>query len=242
MSETPPKPPPLMRRFYQEATVVSDETGHSVALDGRTPKTPGGRSLTFSSRALAALVAREWEAQGEHIRPETMPCTRLVNVGLDRASAARRELCAQIRAYAETDLTSHFAVDEPALETRQREGWEPERAWAAATLGVGLTDAAGVIAAPQPEASLDAVECAADAFDDLSLTALSHVVATLGSAVLGLALAHGRLTAARAFTLSRIDETYQAERWGVDEEAAARAAAIGEDVIAAAQVLEALRA
>ncbi len=234
-------PVPRPKRFYKTVGVAAVQTGFAITLDGRTPKTPGGRPLAVPNRTLAALVAEEWAAQDERIRPETMPVTRLVNVGLDRVPATRADLVAQIRAYAETDLTSHFAEAPEALVLRQREAWEPQRAWARAALGIALSDAVGVIAVSQPPDSLEAAARAADAFDDLSLAALSLAVATLGSAVLGLALAHGRLSAARALALSRIDETFQAERWGVDEEAAARAAAIGEDLIAAAQVLDALR-
>ena len=34
-------------------------------------------------------------------------------------------------------------------------------------------------------------------------------------------MAQGRLTAAEAFSISRIDEQWQAEKWGEDDEAAA---------------------
>jgi chaperone required for assembly of F1-ATPase len=51
------------------------------------------------------------------------------------------------------------------------------------------------------------------------LTALHDLVAITGSLVLGLAVTDGRLDAETAWTLSRIDETWQAELWGRDEDA-----------------------
>jgi chaperone required for assembly of F1-ATPase len=48
----------------------------------------------------------------------------------------------------------------------------------------------------------------------------------LGSAILAFALHRGRLDGEGAFSLSQLDETFQAEHWGVDEEAAARAQAL----------------
>ena len=42
-----------------------------------------------------------------------------------------------------------------------------------------------------------------------------------GSLILALAVTRGRLSAAEAFDLSRIDESWQAEFWGADEDAAA---------------------
>ena len=41
----------------------------------------------------------------------------------------------------------------------------------------------------------------------------------------------GELTADAAFDLSRLDETFQEERWGVDAEAAARADAMAREAV-----------
>ena len=61
--------------------------------------------------------------------------------------------------------------------------------------------------------------------DAFGLIALHELVALSGSLVLGLAVARGALDAAEAWELSRIDETWQAEQWGLDAEAEAAAAA-----------------
>jgi chaperone required for assembly of F1-ATPase len=64
----------------------------------------------------------------------------------------------------------------------------------------------------------------------------------LGSLVLALAVVEGELDAAQAFDLSRLDETFQAERWGIDAEAKARSDGLRQEVLAAARLLELLRA
>ena len=43
-----------------------------------------------------------------------------------------------------------------------------------------------------------------------------------GSALLALAVARGRLSPEEAWRAAHVDEDFQAERWGVDAEAAAR--------------------
>ncbi|NWP70527.1 hypothetical protein, partial [Escherichia coli] len=58
--------------------------------------------------------------------------------------------------------------------------------------------------------------------NDFRLTGLATAVPLLGSAVLGLALEQGALSGEEAFDLSRIDELFQEEQWGVDAEAAER--------------------
>lgn len=229
------------KRFYANVGVVEAEEGWAVTLDGRPVRTPARAVLAAPTRALAELVAREWDDQGETISPEAMPATRLVNIALDRAPAARAALAEEIVRYASTDLVCHIEPDEQGLRARQEGGWTPLRAWAEEALGLRLVPVEGVVAAPQPEASLAAARRAALALDDLRLTALAHATALLGSAVLALALLHGRLDAEGAFALSRLDEVWQAERWGEDAEAAARARLLAADLAAVEAVLKALQ-
>jgi chaperone required for assembly of F1-ATPase len=75
---------------------------------------------------------------------------------------------------------------------------------------------------PQPPASIDAIREHALGLDRYRLAGLAHGVALFGSAVLGLAVERGQLTAAEGYEHSRIDEAYQAEHWGEDAEAARR--------------------
>jgi chaperone required for assembly of F1-ATPase len=69
-----------------------------------------------------------------------------------------------------------------------------------------------------------------------------HVVASItGSLVLALAVAEGEVIGAHAFALSRIDETYQAEKWGEDAEAAKRATALAHELDKAIELMVAVR-
>jgi chaperone required for assembly of F1-ATPase len=87
-----------------------------------------------------------------------------------------------------------------------------------------------------------AVAAARAAFPDnpWSIAAL-HVVTTLtGSALLALALLHGVREPDQVWAAAHVDEDWNAEKWGVDEEAAARRAARLVDFEAAAFILSAL--
>ena len=58
--------------------------------------------------------------------------------------------------------------------------------------------------------------------DDFGLTGLAFGAALFGSAVLAIALQRGWVGGEAAFDLSRLDEAWQEEKWGVDAEAAER--------------------
>jgi chaperone required for assembly of F1-ATPase len=83
-------------------------------------------------------------------------------------------------------------------------------------------------------ARLEARFAALDAF---RLAGLSAATGVLGSVVLGLALARGRLDADEAFRLSRIDESWQAEHWGWDAQEEARAERLRRDIADTARFL-----
>jgi chaperone required for assembly of F1-ATPase len=220
------EPHDLPRRFYKAVGVAPAGEGFAVQLDGRTPKSPAGRPLVAPAEPLAALVAEEWAGQGEHILMATMPATRLAWTALDRVAEAHREVAEEVARFAGSDLVCYLAEEPVALVERQQKAWGPLRDWATEALGVELHSVRGITHRSQPAASLLRAEKHAEALDDFALAGLAHAAALFGSAVLAFALQRGRLTGAEAFELSRLDEAFQEERWGVDEEAAERTAGL----------------
>ncbi len=216
------EPGELPRRFYKVADVAAEADGYAVRLDGRTPRSPAGKPLVLPTEALAALAAAEWAGQGEHIIAAAMPATRLANTALDRVSQARGEVAGEVARYAGSELLCYRAEEPLALVEQQARGWQPLLDWARDDLGVALEPVEGIVHREQPAASLARAEALAGELDDFALAGLAHATALFGSAVLGFALQRGRLDGEAAFTLSRLDEAFQEERWGVDAEAAER--------------------
>lgn len=210
------------KRFYHDVSVTPAAGGCSVSLDGRGLRTPLKHSMTLPTEALANVIADEWREQVERIDLQSMFNTRLAYLAIDRIPVARDELAAETARYAETDLVCHLADSPAALLERQEAVWAPLRAWAAESHAVDLKPVVGIIPAAQPNAAVAAIRNHATALEDFRLAGLVHGVALFGSAVLGLAVERGRLTAAEAFEHSRLDEAFQASRWGEDAEAARR--------------------
>lgn len=213
------------RRFWKAVDVAQGEDGFVVLLDGRPPRTPAGARLALPTAAVARLVADEWAAQGEFIEPGTMPATRLASTAIDRVSQVRDAVADEIAAYAGSDALCYVAEHPTPLVERQARGWTPWRDWAARELDVALEPVEGIVHRAQDPAAVARVRSLALALDDFALTGLATAVPLLGSAVLGLAVQRGALSGEAAFELSRLDEAFQEERWGVDEENAARTAA-----------------
>ena len=153
-----------------------------------------------------------------------MAATRLAHTAIETVPDKREAVAGEVGRYAGADLLCYHAEDPQALADLHAQRWTPELAWAEQALGVSLVATAGVIHRPQPPDSIARVKALALALDDFALTALAVATPLFGSAVLALGLQRGRLSGDEAFDLSRLDEAFQEERWGLDEEAAERTA------------------
>lgn len=207
------------KRFWKEAQVVQAGDGWSVTLDGRPVKTPAKAGFVVPTRAMAEAAAQEWQAQSGEIRPETMPITRAANSAIDKVAAQFAEVAAIVAAYGETDLLCYRATGPEALCQRQAQAWDPLLEWAARQYDAPLRVASGVLPVAQDAACLSRLTEAVTACSTYELVALHDLVAISGSLVLGLAVCNGRLSPDEAWAISRIDEHWQVEQWGEDEEA-----------------------
>jgi chaperone required for assembly of F1-ATPase len=230
-----------MKRFYQKAEIMPAAGGYGVELDGRPIKTPAKQSLTVPSAVLATAIAEEWEAQQGDIRPAGMPLTRLASTAIDRVMPQREAIVQQIADYAGTDLVCYRAVRPPELVTRQQAVWQPLVDWAVLRYDAPLAVTAGVIPKSQPAASLRAFAAAVAAQDDFTLAALHLATGACGSLIIALALLEARLDSAEAFAASQLDESFQIEAWGEDEEQTRRRRGLAGDIAAAAQFVSLLR-
>lgn len=213
------------RRFWKAALVRPAGDGFEVVLDDRPLRTPGKRPLILPTEALAQAIAAEWDAQSDVIDPNAMPLTRAANSAIEKVAPQFHDVATMLGEYGGTDLLSYRAEAPEELVRAQAEGWDPLIDWAATDLRAPLRITHGVIPVPQDAAALLKLHAEVAALDPFGLTALHDLVTLPGSLVLGLAVIRGRIDADTAHALSRIDEEFQAQRWGRDDEADEAAAA-----------------
>lgn len=207
------------KRFWSDVTVVEKDGGFTILLDERQVKTPAKTSLVVPTHALAELIAQEWAAQEGEVNPETMPMTRSANAALDKVTAQFDEVAALLAAYGESDLLCYRATAPEELIARQAAAWDPLLEWAQTDLGARLKSGHGVMYIDQDSASIAVLNKIVFAFTPFELTAFHDLVSMSGSLVLALAITQGHLTVADAWETSRVDENWQIEQWGEDDEA-----------------------
>ncbi|WP_406853893.1 ATP12 family protein [Alsobacter sp. KACC 23698] len=231
-----PVPP---RRFYREASTKPSEAGFVLTLDDRPARTPAKAPLALPTAAAAEAVAAEWAAQGAEIDPARMPLTRLVNSGLDGVARMREEVVDDIARYAGSDLLCYRAGEPARLVAMQADAWDPVLDWAREALGARFFLTEGVVFAEQPPGSVEAVRGAvASIRDPIALAALSTITSLTGSVLLALAVAMGRLSAVEAWAAAHVDEDFQMEVWGMDDEALERRARRWTEMEASARMIQ----
>ncbi len=211
------------KRFWQKATVEAVEGGWTVRLDARPVRTPAKAPLVLPTRALAEAVADEWEAQQGEVKPDTMPFTRAANSAIDKVAPQQAEVVAIIAAYGGSDLLCYRATGPQDLCDRQSRAWDPLLDWAAERLGARLAATAGVMHVAQAPDALARLSARVEAMTPFQIAAFHDLVALSGSLVVALAVVDGRIGTEEAWALSRLDECWQIEQCGEDEEAAAAA-------------------
>jgi chaperone required for assembly of F1-ATPase len=233
--------PELPKRFYKSAEAAKQEGGYGVLLDGRAVRTPAKSLVLVPDEKLALALAEEWNRQVEVIDPEKMPLTRLVNSGIDGVAREKDAVRAEIVKYAASDLLCYRAEGPDRLVVRQREKWDPVLDWMEERFGARFRLAEGIVFVDQPKEALNVVDAALEGIDVFQLAAASVVTTLTGSALLALALLEQRLSAGEAWAAAHVDEDWNAELWGEDEEAAERRARRFAEMSAAARVIELLR-
>jgi len=230
---------PRRKRFYAKAGAIEGEDGFAITLDDRPIRTPSGRQVVVPVREIADAVVAEWEAQQEFIEPLTMPRTRFANSVVDAVVDRVEAVTDDVAKYFQSDLLFYRAGHPEALVAREAAHWDPVVFWAADTLGAHFILAEGIVHVRQPDSAIAAARAALPK-DPWSIAAL-HVITTLtGSALLALALKQRVVDPDQAWAAAHVDEDWNSEKWGVDEEVAARRAARLVDFRAAAGILRAL--
>jgi chaperone required for assembly of F1-ATPase len=214
-----------LKRFWKEAVVVPTDRGFAVELDGKPIRTPGKAALVLPTRALAQMVAAEWQAQEAEVRPMTMPATRTANSAIDTVGTHRASIVEDLSGYGGTDLLCYRAEKPAELRGRQAVAWDPLLIWTESRFGAGLKVGDGIVPVSQEPVALAALAAEVARLDDFQLAAFHDLVVLSGSLVIALAVIEGVRSPEEAWGLSRIDEAWQIEQWGEDEEAAESARA-----------------
>ena len=214
--------PQKLKKFYKKAGVKGKKAPFSIALDGRVMKTPLKTTLEIPTRALARAIVAEWNEQEEFVEPNQMHLTKYANTAVDRVEPRKEMIVDEIVAFASSDLVCYRADTPQGLVDRQAQSWDRVLDWAQECHQLRFICVAGIIYASQPEATLAAAHGVLSALDAYTLTAVHNLTTLTGSALLAMALVDGEISADEGWNAAHVDEDWNADQWGSDDDAIAR--------------------
>lgn len=231
----------LMKTFWKAVSVVEEDGGFSVRLDDKPLKTPAKAAFTVPSQGLAQAIADEWSALDDKIDPTRLPFTKLCNAAIDNMSEKAGGVVDALTEYGETDLLCYRADSPEGLVERQSAAWEPLLDWVRDRHGIFLVQTTGILPIPQPDASISAFRSWLGEMDNFELMSCHDLVMLSGSIVIARAVVEAHISPEDGWNTSIIDDIWQAEKWGEDEEALALRAVKSRDFATAARMMTLLK-
>lgn len=222
-----------MKRFYKEVTTARTELGWTVSLDGRPIKTQAGQPQVVPGEELAEMLAAEWREQGEEIDPSAFRYRDMTDYALDVIARDKGAVVEKLLGYAETDTLCYRADPEEALYRRQQEVWEPIVEGMEAREGVALHRISGILHRPQTEGTLAKLRSRLETLGAFTLTALEQTTSLAASLCIGLEALENGADGEALWDAANLEEDWQADLWGRDEEAEERRAKRKGDFLAA---------
>ena len=235
--------PTRLKKFYKIAEAGTAPGGYAIRLDGKIVRTPLTNPLLLASRGLAEAIAEEWAAQGNEIKPLSMPLTQLANTMMDKAKGDDRRLMnTELAGYAASDLVCYFATHPVILVNRQKEYWLPVIEGMKEKHGIILETISGIQYHHQPEESLKKMKSLIEGLDAADFTVVQAAAATAGSVAIAFGLLDRLLSPEAAYQAACVDEIYQLEQWGEDTEARKRLDVIKSELISIARFRDLVKA
>ena len=229
-----------MKRFWKDVSFAEEGEGWSIRLDERPVKTPARVPLNLPTRALAEAIAEEWSSIEGDIDPRAMPLTGFANAAIDRVAADKEAFARGITKYAEADLACYRADGPRGLVSRQEEQWDKLLAWARRRYDVDFTTTTGLMHVDQPVGTIERLSHAVSTLDPFRLAALQSLVTIGGSLVAALAVQEKAISPEEAWEAVSLDDRWQIEQWGADDEAEAALENRRRDFLAGARFLDLL--
>lgn len=216
--------------------IIPHEKQFALALNGKALLTPGKKPFALPNRALAEAVAKEWQGKTKFVA-SSMPLTTIAYTAIDRIDGMEEAIVEALLVYVDTDTLSYRATGSPQLTRAQNEQWNPILDWAKKTYGATWQVTEGVMPIDQPKDLHEAVSKRLKSLDAMQLSAACMLASGCSSLVLMLAVLDKYASAEEAFRLARLEEEFQAQAWGRDDEAEERAKRMKQEVVEAGHFL-----
>lgn len=190
---------------------------YSVTLDNVSVKTSGGNLLAVSNRALAELLASEWDEADGKIISENMPINAIICSAIDHVSEKREFYIEQLTGWLDTDLIFYRCPDSFEIDELQQKHWDPFVKWFEEISGTTLKTTYKMSVLHQNNRVASFLSQKLGELDDIMLSALQSATTDCGSVIMALGLISKAFAVEQVFNACFIEENYKSKQYSETE-------------------------
>ena len=143
---------------------------------------------------------------------------------------SREEIIDRLVQFALTDMLLFWGQNKSLVE-RQEKTWGPLHEWANEEINTKFIRTQGLDVPEQEKTSGYRLKMFLEKLSDKELAAFYVAALNMKSVLLAAALVKGRINAKQAFEAAYLEELWQAENWGVEEEAEKRRTEVRQELV-----------
>ena len=209
-----------MKKFWEKVSIkkISSDS-FCVMLDKRILKTPLKRELVLPNLNLAQEIVKEWDQDSKKINTESMIFYGLISTSLDKIIDDKNLYINDILDYIDTDLICYRAENQKELLKLQKNKWDPIILLIEKYIGIKVQVFQGISPKKQHASVHDKLNNLINQLDIYKISVLHRITNITGSIFLSLCVLKKDISKNEVFELSFLDELWQAENWGFDNEA-----------------------
>ena len=212
-----------MKKFWEtiEIKKVSYKQFY-ILLNDKKLKTPLKKELTLSNHLMAKEVLKEWDQSSDIIKTDDLVFYGLLSTAIDRVREEKNSYINDIINFIDTDLICYRADNPIDLISFQNKQWDPIISLIEKYINNNVSVFKGVMPSQQNSKVHDKVKNFVVELSDIQISVLHRITNLIGSVFLALCILKKDLSNKQAFELSFLDELWQAENWGYEEDASAK--------------------
>ena len=212
-----------MKKFWKtiEIKKVSSKEFY-ILLDNTKLKTPLKNELILSNHLIAKEVLKEWDQSSDIINTDDLVFYGLLSTAIDKVREEKNSYINDIINFIDTDLICYRADSPIDLVSHQNKHWYPIILLIEKYINTNVSFFKGVMPSQQSSKVHHRFKNLIVELSDVQISFLHRITNLVGSVFLSLCTLKKDLTNKQAFELSFLDELWQAENWGYEEDSSAK--------------------
>ena len=209
-----------MRKFWERVQLKkTDISSYEIFLDDKILKTPLRKKLIIPNLKIAEEIYKEWNQDIKIIDKDAMIFYGILSTSIDKTCGNRKLYIDDILDFIDTDLTCYRAEKPNDLVQWQSKNWDPILLKVEKYINSKINVFRGIMPLKQDQEIHIKITKLLTKFTDLEILVLHRIANITGSVFLSLCIFISDKIKEKAFELSFLDELWQAENWGYEEEA-----------------------